>query len=475
MKKLFAFIIIGCFFGIYNLLAQTKKVVVKQYASSEEVEQSHDIDFDMIRNKMPRNKSISIFIFRTESTHPNSEFITPIDSFIVPYDTSLVHLYSFELMPPEGANNCSFHYQCAGRTGYSSRGNPPFFCLTTPDTVLLNFIRKELNLNFHKDNRTYLVLKKTYGSEQEFFPILNDILNKYNTTLILKYQNAELKKRLDIMEKKLSNTRNTFIAFNYTLPLNKSVIKSGVASSSMELGKLRTSGIQFELKSYPFKNKHTGYFIGLSYNNFSGKVSSSKNVITDTIDRRAYDSKENYIRIAYGKGITENFSMLYKSLIFAYSFRVPNRADASWSLAINPGIKISDIITSKYYATDGTISWGGFYPERYNKNDTILSGQFDFYQNQPIYKEKKNLELKNTFISGYIAIEGFWAPAMLIKNPKFSLNAGIQYEHGTNILDNSSRESVLPYTIGDYNSLLYRSRKISLNVLSIKFGLAYKL
>lgn len=475
MKNLFAFIIIGCFLGIVRLSAQTKSVVVKQFASSEEVEHSPDIDFDLIRNSMPRNKSISIIIFRTESTHPNSEYITPIDSFILPYDTNLIHLYSFELLPPEGANNCSFHYQCEGRSGYSSRGNPPFFCLTTPDTVLLNFIRKELNLNYHKDNRTYLVLKKTYGSQKEFFSILNEILNKYNATLVLKHQNVELKKRLDQLEKKLSNTRSTYIAFNYTLPLNKSVIKAGGASSSIEIGKLRTSGIQFEVKSYPFKNKHTGYFIGLSYNNFSGKVSSSNPVITDTIDRRAFDSKENYIRIAYGKGITENFSMLYKSLIFAYSFRVPNRADASWSLAINPGIKISDIVTSKYYATEGAISWGGFYPERYNKNDTILSGQFDFYQNQPIYKEKQNLELKNTFVSGYIAIEGFWTPARLIKNPKLSLNAGIQYEHGTNILDNSSRESVLPYTLGDYNSLLYRSEKLSLNVLSIKFGLAYKL
>lgn len=119
---------------------------------------------------MPKDISITIIILRAESTYQTgSTTITPIDSFLAAFDTSFVHIFSFELKYMRGANSCDFNFTLNGKTDNKKGGNPPFLCITTADSVLLRYIKDKFNLTYYS-NKNYLVLTNTYSEEDFFSP-----------------------------------------------------------------------------------------------------------------------------------------------------------------------------------------------------------------------------------------------------------------------------------------------------------------
>jgi len=278
----------------------------------------------------------------------------------------------------------------------------------------------------------------------------------------------------------LNKSINRYLRIQNILALNgRPLLIMGSAKEAISISRVALSSLALDYTYYPFIKKYFGFSVGFDCAKINGLISQNNLYLIDTIDRSAFDSKDYYTRISYGENIKEYFSIKTASISFGLNFNVFMGLNSKFGLTINPGIKISNVLTAKYNATAGLISWGGLYLNpKYENNDTSFSGQYEFYQNKPIYKEMKNLEVNNTFLSGFISIYGFYSPFKVTKNKelsKFYFNVGLTFEKSSNVLNNNKKESVLPYTIGDYNSLLYRSEKLNLNTFILKIGLSYKL
>lgn len=281
--------------------------------------------------------------------------------------------------------------------------------------------------------------------------------------------------------KKIPETRKKFfLTLNYLPSILNQVSESGLKPNNIEMANINLSATQLHL-SYFLKSNFIGGFefglgLGISYSTYSAQLRSKNSEgIIDTLDIHAIDKDgDEYKKIAIGKDLNENIYIDYLSssinLCLKKSFYLRNGdKKLNGYLSINPGIKISQIINSTYNATQGTISWLGYY-KKYNMYNTMFGNDYGFYNDVPVNQEKQVLELKKTFISPFVSLD-FGIKGEKSENLYFYLS--LFGEKSSNFLNDNRKKGFPSNNVSDYNSLLYRSDKLNINSFGLKCGLTF--
>ncbi|MFM9944500.1 MAG: hypothetical protein ACKVQB_04635 [Bacteroidia bacterium] len=450
--------------GSLSSAQKGKDIKITQYEDCKSIK---GIDFDSIRKNTTSHSSITLIILRAESSHSDgTKTITSLDSFINPYDTNLIHISSYELKYTKGSSSCEFNYSVNGKKGNVTKGNPPFLCLTTQDDSLLSFIKRTLNLSYYSKSDKYLLLSERYNTDKGFYKQLNKILYRYDQSFLNSYEIYNLKKH-----PKKETLRKNYISLLSSISSLNQVSKSGIKSGDIHMKDIKLGSVQLNFNRY-FKNiTDLGFLLGGAYSKFNAYLGINNSaILIDTLTRNAIDKDgDSYSRIAYGKGIEEIINLEYLSLMAGFSYKIPwNTSNSITHFTLSSGLKISNIISSSYQATSGSMTWAGYYPQ-YDSSNTMFANEYGFFKNQPVYQEKKPLEVKSIFMSGFMSID--WDIALHKSNLFFKTS--LFGEAGTTIINSYKKNAQLAYSIGDHNSLAYRSDKLKINSWGLKFGINY--
>ena len=446
-------------FNSFVFSQKAKEVNVKQFTDCKGIK---NINFDDLRKiKFPNKHSITIILLRAESSHSDGELmIHKLDTFLIPFDTSLIHIFSFELKYTSGSSSCDFKYTVNGKSENLTKGNPPFFCLTTADDSLLKFIKETLNLSYFSKSDKYLLLSRPYGTDHAFYKELNRILYYYDRTFINAY---------DIKEHKRDSKsiKSNYISIIYSPSILNQVSESGIKKGDAAMTNINLNTLQFSFTNYPKKMKGFGYMVGLGYSEFSASLGlkSGDGIIVDSVGRNVKDKDgELYTKVGYGSDLQENIYINFTSLMAGVSYKP---ALKSGYLSFNAGIKFSDVVYSSYNAVKGEMSWEGYYNSRLTLSNL---DDYEYYKDKPIYKGSKHLDLKNNFVSGLFSIDFGINPIPEINNMYFSFSL---FSEISSSMLKANTENQLSSNINNYNSLLYRADKFHVNLWGLKYGLCY--
>lgn len=468
-KSKIKFFLFFAFFSSFSLFSysQGKKVIAKQFRNCESVT---GINFDDFQKKNFKSKyEISILIIRAESSHENGiETIIPIDNYINNYDTSLIHIYTFELKYTKGSSSCAFNYLINGHKE-SIKGNPPFFCLTSQNDSLLQILKNEFNLEYSENSNRYLFFSDPYNTDKSFYLLLNRILNIYNVEYVnsirINENEKELKRLKNIII--LDSNHNSFISVTHSPALLIKFSELFPKSSLFSLKNTKLQSFQCNYTKHFIKNSNFGLGFGLAYSNFNTHlVTNSSTHIIDTLDTKAIDRDGTpYRRIGMADGIEEIISVEYISSLANLSYKLLNKEKGYLSLIV--GFRFSNVINSTYQAINGKMSWQGFY-KQYDTLNYMFDESYGFYNDTMPFSGLKNLEIKKSFISGFISFAG---GINLTKS--WLINVSLYGELGSNLINSNVKDTRLAYSINNYNSLLYRINRFNINSVGLQFGLTY--
>lgn len=223
--------------------------------------------------------------------------------------------------------------------------------------------------------------------------------------------------------------------------------------------------------TYHKKDNHLGFGLDIGYN-YWGLDLSKENFI-DTIPKSVDFTGDSYTRKIYAKNIEEHADVKTISVTPQLSIRIKLNDD--WLINICPGIKFTTVLSSTFQATNGTLSYRGYYPQYNTKVDTMFNNLYDYYSDVPVNKteqhlNEQHLKLKNEIISLFLPINFNYFFGKYL-----GVNAGLYYEVGlSSILNNDMKDKVVSTGLNSYNSLLYREETIRINSLGFKIGLSYK-
>ncbi len=456
------------FFVNQAFAQKAKDVKVIQFDYCNDIK---GIDFDTLSKNsraIGKENTITIILLRAESTHADGgTTINPLDQYIIDYDTSLIHLYSFELKYTKGSNSCEWNYIVNGSVDQSTKGNPPFMCLASDNPALLDYMVKTLNLSYFSKSNRYLVLSERYSNDKGFYKQLNRLLHTYDQTFVNSFDIHVLKQK----DWSLPYHKKNYLSLTYSNPIANQVLESGIKSGNIFMTDIRFNSVNLNYQRFKTNETGLGLQLGLSHHSLEATLGiNGSNLITDTVDRKAQDKDgDTYTRIASAKGLEEKIAFSYLGLMVGAVYKIAYQAgDNTMKFSFGCGLKASNFLKGSYYATTGQVSWGGYYPQ-YDSTNTLYGDSYGFYKNEEVYKGHKHLEINPTFVSTLFNID--WEMAMGKSGLYFK--AGLFGEFGNNVLNANQPDRSLSYSKNDYNSLLYRNNVFKINAWGLNFGLSY--
>lgn len=307
------------------------------------------------------------------------------------------------------------------------------------------------------------------------YPMVYDKDDRPTSLILLPSEEAFFRIVLNIPEagesRQIPNKRQLALS---VLPSFLSVFKEGAQSRIEIPSQARIFSTRLSFSSLIGKSRHIGYSLGIGWINIrqTFEMNTGSNTLSDTLASTYDQWGTPYQRISYANEISETAKIGLLGIDAGLNFTIPFGEKAY--LSLNPGFRFSSVVSSKYQATDGTISFGGLYPQ-YDVADTMFSGQYDFYQDAPIDSKSRHLDVKDVAVSGFLSIDFGYSP---FPNKRLFFTCGPHLEVGSNLLRPKSEigdRSKLAANLGDYNSLLYRSESLRVSLWGVRLGIAYKL
>ena len=459
-----------CLFAKINLYSQIRIIPIFQ---------STLIDLDSAKNQAKASPKIAnIIIFdKVDTTIENDpeNFLSSFKKYSTMINLSAFNISFLYFHHPKISNICTKSNVLNFRTGTNTLSEFP---IPLPG-VFIYVDNLEKRLELKKVKGIY-----QYSGDKEYLFCENKetlVAMLLAESIESKPSNSEngLADRIGKLVEELARLRNTidsiipnssipskFIGLCLSTPsILKNKIVSGIDTKVSSISDAKLWNIfQLSFTSYPFKKaERFGYGVGLGYSKFSCDVGKESTI--DTVNRDAYDPMGiRYTRIAFGNSLKEHIAIDYLSLLANLRYKQPT-GERSF-LTINPGIKISNVLSSTYQAKEGTMAWKGYYPQ-FNTDITQFDSAYDFYPNEQVYKEKKQLAINQVFVSAFLSVDWFY------KFGRFCPSIGVYGECGSNMLTSNPKQSLLSTHKDDYNSLLYRSDKMKLNSIGARFGVSY--
>lgn len=169
MKKTYWFLALVVVVHVSIVSAQSNAVDV------HELEDCNDrsINLDDFRESLPLDNSITIVILRAETFGYR---ITPIGSKITyEYDSDLVHIHSYELIPTTSVSFCIVNLILNGKH-YDEGVIPARLWVTSSNIEILEIMKKEFDLATYRKDNNWLQLISVADNE-DFFHQLESIVN----------------------------------------------------------------------------------------------------------------------------------------------------------------------------------------------------------------------------------------------------------------------------------------------------------
>ena len=432
------------------------------------------VDIDSIEKVASNNSNkVEIFIydkvdtltnFKTDGLYNTLKIIGSSINF------DIYHINYFYFHHPSNSKTCTRNNCLNFKIGSDTLSEFP---LTLPGKFIFTYnkdFRQKLKKSdkFHQfhdyknificdkiDDLLELIISKQQHNGDQIDKQLKEI------SLQLSLQNE----KIDSLSKSLSSKPEKFISLNLPMPIGTISL-----NGSNQINRIYRDIANMNLSIYPFMGiPRLGLGVGLGYTSLScGLVNQS---ILDTINKEAFDADGNkYVRVAIGNGIKEKININFVSWTTSLNYKLIKFGEDKKSgfLSVSVGSKISNIISSTYAAQEGSMSWKGYYPQ-YGISKSMFENQFDFYQNQEVYKGTKKLELNHTFVSLVFSIDCFFKI-----NERVFWNLSLYGDRGSNMLAEGSEKNMLSSNKDNYNSLVYRSDKFKINSNGIKIGISYK-
>lgn len=240
-------------------------------------------------------------------------------------------------------------------------------------------------------------------------------------------------------------------------------------TATSNLYNLYSVDLSIEYNHY-YKNKRlitVGYGLGLGYNSIQAKLTNDSIFnYYFTID----SSGEQYQRNIQSDSLVEEIKLSYLYIPFSLKLKLFFSKNYKSYLYFNIGGRLSYLYYSKYKAREGNISYSGYYANYGTGRELRNIDQFEFYDNQPVFKGDNNLELKSYNFSVYTSV------GMSIYLTKYiDLNIGAIYNYSiTNAATIKDENYIVSHNRNDYYSLLYSYKKININSLGAEIGLTFK-
>jgi len=420
------------------------------------------VNIDSLKKSITKEKPIYIVMLRAEADPEPNNTITPLNKYLNYYDKRFIQIISYELKSTDGAAFCEFDVQIDGKIKKYKPSIPQLFLITS-DARLTNQL-PILSTKLYSDNGSVYQLLQINGKD-DFYRQLSVLTSEINT-VILHYLydiSIENKNKISVTtnDKYTTYKSNKYIDFSTDIPIQYNNKEDILPKNSLFL----CSNLNYYFHSKIEHKFSIGLGLAVQFSQIRFKVFPNR-PISDTTQNYVYDPDgDTYRRVAYADNIEETVTMQTLNLIPHLSLKFKG-VNNKWFITADPGIKISNNISSTYQATQGEVSYGGLYK---NSTDTMYMGLYDFYQNTKVYDKKQPLAVKNMYFSFYLPITYYKQIS------KFYIGLGLYYEIGiSNILNNKPNEQIISYNTNSYNSLLYRTNSVKISSFGVKISLSYK-
>lgn len=348
-------------------------------------------------------------------------------------------------------------------------------------------------------NKNFQVLLKAHGLKYKYFyrnsspdfpfvrlakiEFLPELVTNYNynfktTHLKIKYLEDSISS-LNQNLIQLSNKYNYHIyqdslrlSRNYWL-LNVFVNNSLTALNSRinpyaVISKTKITNYSISISKYNF-SKINKLGLGIELNLAAGNLNyNNPYKSVELVNPHAIDPNgEIYKRIAYCTPLSEN--LIFRSINFLprleYKLYFNEYAKRNF-MRFYTGIGLNCFLLAKYSSRSGEITYGGIYPQ-FKSTDTTLNGIGDLGKTQTIYNGTQNLRTNtlNTYFNS-----GFDVFLKLSPSNPYYLFFGLsvsQYNWRTDIEMEKKKTSP---SNDKYNSQLYKSNSLKMNVLNLNLG-----
>lgn len=458
--------------------SQLRGIKVVQYEDCKEIDW---VNVDSIAS-MDKFAGITLFIFRAEgSKHDGLDLITPLSDYLVPFDSAIIRIFSFELKNARYSGSCRFKVKVNGKE-VISKGSPPFAYIVADNPIDQLYLLSRYNFRIANADSNTLMLNSTYQTHGQFYEQINEFIGGYSTVTHFENRIHALNEQLSFLRKEYSSNKaaEKFISVT-AAPDGLNATKLNVFRSfgdTMVLSQVRSSNMLFSVDFYLFKKGKNSFGCGLDIGLHQFVLNADMNddlSIIDTINKSAFDGNDTYTRVAYAKNISER-QEVQRSIIGGHiNFKFePN---PKFIFDLNLGIRASQISSSKYYFNSGNVSFGGVYPQ-YNSKDTMFSGSEIFRQNISLSSNSQELHTNQVIMS--LAFNARISVAPFSKATKFGkdcyLFLGFFSENSGPLMKNEINEkSSLGNSASETQSLLYRFGAAGMNNYGMTLGLNYRI
>jgi hypothetical protein len=475
MKRLQHILIVVMTWWVYGSLCAQSNLV--QTVSFPDCDAIH-IDLDSLREQLSNDLTVSLIIFRAESSTNPSGIISPLSAHLGPYDPAIIKVISFEKKHTSGAEFCLFHYTLHNEMNSTKATIPRMFLTSGNQDLMRHILSSNPNLAPVKGDTLFLQLILTRNKE-DFFMQVNEVIKQLNNSFILNYfyrtydknrvDQQDLLRALKASADEASRVKGPFRRSGFSigtcLQFPKTTFEA-LENHDINVMQHNTFGLGFTARwSSLYAAKRIGLWGAADFER-QGYNLISKADIVDTLSRPYVDRDgDEYFRIVYAKDVREDCSWESFGLMTGLSIAVLERD--RWDINAMPGIRVAFPLRSDHHATGGSISFGAVYPAL--GQDTIFSGMYGNLMNIPVNTDHYSYQMTAPQFSVIMPLQ---ISVRAYKNIDLSVSGYYLFAF-TELMHRDKEKMLLSENPDVYHSLLYRYGPMKSDSYGIWVGIHY--